>query len=51
MLSRLEIVCRGILGKDTKNKAVPLLAQYFYYYSGFAVKYNHENPNWKTEGK
>ncbi|KAJ8920513.1 hypothetical protein NQ315_005382 [Exocentrus adspersus] len=50
LLCQIEIVCRGILSKDTKSKAVPLLAQYFYYYSGFAVKFSHENPNWKPKG-
>ncbi|KAJ8943706.1 hypothetical protein NQ314_009679 [Rhamnusium bicolor] len=50
ILSQIEIISRGILSKDTRNTAVPLLAQYFYYYSGFTVKHNQENPNWKPEG-
>ncbi|XP_018580223.1 aldehyde dehydrogenase family 8 member A1 [Anoplophora glabripennis] len=50
VLSQLEIVCRGILGRDTRSNAILLLAQYFYYYSNFAMKYGHENPNWKPEG-
>ncbi|KAJ8984709.1 hypothetical protein NQ317_004970 [Molorchus minor] len=40
----------GILSKDTESKAVPLLAQYFHYYSSFAVTYSEEEPNWKPEG-
>lgn len=33
---QLEILTRGILGKDAKTKAIPLLSQYFHYYAAFA---------------
>ncbi|KAJ8945696.1 hypothetical protein NQ318_012415 [Aromia moschata] len=50
VLCQIEIVTRGILGKDTKCIAVPLLAQYFHYYSAFAVSHRQDNINWKPEG-
>lgn len=50
LLAQIETVTRGTLAKDTKRKVLPLLAQYFYYYSGFSVRYNDENPNYKPPG-
>uniref|UniRef100_A0A6P7GN65 Uncharacterized protein LOC114340097 isoform X1 n=1 Tax=Diabrotica virgifera virgifera TaxID=50390 RepID=A0A6P7GN65_DIAVI len=38
LFAQLEILTRGILSKHTKSKAVTLLAQYFQYYSAFALR-------------
>ncbi|XP_056633056.1 2-aminomuconic semialdehyde dehydrogenase-like [Diorhabda sublineata] len=39
---QLEILTRGILGKDSKTKAIPLLSQYFHYYAAYAFNLEEE---------
>jgi acyl-CoA reductase-like NAD-dependent aldehyde dehydrogenase len=50
LLVQLEIAVRGILKKDTKNTALPLLTNYLQYCSSFSVKHNSDNPSWKPDG-
>lgn len=50
LFADIELVLRGIIPRETKNNVIPLLVQYFYYYSSFAVTHNHGNSNWKPPG-
>lgn len=50
IFAQLEMTVRGILAKETKMKIVPLLSQYFYFYSGFSVKYSIENFKFNPSG-
>jgi hypothetical protein len=50
LLVQLETAVRGILKKDTKNTALPLLTNYLQYCSSFSVKHNSDNPSWKPDG-
>lgn len=50
LFAQLEMLTRGILSKDTKHKALPLLAQYFRYYSAFAFTSVNESSRPKPLG-
>lgn len=50
LFAQLEMLTRGILSKDTKHKALPLLAQYFRYYSAFAFTSVNESSTPKPLG-
>lgn len=46
LISQIELLCRGVLTKDTKQ-AVHNLAQYFYYYACFVEE--NEDAKGKTD--
>lgn len=50
LFAEIELVTRGIIPRDTKAETIPLLAQYFYFYSVFAFIYNKEDNNWEPPG-
>lgn len=50
LFANIELVLRGIIPRESKNDIIPLLGQYFYYYSIFAATYNQENSIWKPPG-
>lgn len=49
LFAEIELIVRGIIPRDTKNN-IPLMAQYFYYYSTFALVYSQENNDWEPPG-
>ncbi|CAH2002504.1 unnamed protein product [Acanthoscelides obtectus] len=40
LLAQIEAATRGILLRDTKQKVVPILKEYFIYYSTFPLQYS-----------
>ncbi|KAG5862718.1 hypothetical protein JTB14_035370 [Gonioctena quinquepunctata] len=50
LFAQIECVTRGILIRDTKNKAVSLLGNYFRFYSVLGFTFKEGNSKWKPPG-